>query len=450
MAPLPKGDGAAEEVSMAERGRTAAQVAVIGLLALLPRPAAEASGVDGAGRLMVVPLAYAGQPRDSIVTLTNPNPEPVRVRSWYVGAEGTPKAASKEPNGPPECVAQQVPEKGSVTRRLRDLCPFLDLQDQQNFGYLWLTSDADASENVFVTTTVDAPGVSSGIAGQPVGAYDPGFAPIGTAGLEVGGLRTRKAQDESPSCFLGTLNEAKKLSLDLLDPTGAPLGPSVAISLPANRMERVDLEAAFALADDDRDGLRLTIASADDTQLIAGCGAEYPATNTIAYQPAQSPEPADRSRLHSVVVHAQLEEGPYSVGAPFWHTAFGAPADRKVVLSTYLRSDDEIRCVLQPWPQQAGGFDTTPWTEIQIRDPLGTVVGGGSGAKDTKVVTTRSRGAYPAGVSQRYTIEISFDESGPSLPWPSQVAFGPWQVACVSAAGMSQPLGVPIAALDDF
>ena len=435
---------------MTGRGRAAAHVAAIGLLALVPRPAAEASGVDGAGRFMVIPLAYAGQPRESIVTLTNPNPEPVLVRSWYVGAEGTPKAASKELNGLPECAAQQVLAKGSVSLRLRDLCPFLDMQDQQNFGYVWLVSDADASENVFVTTTVDAPGVSSGIAGQPVGAYDPGFAPIASAGLEVGGLRTRRAQDESPICFLGTLNEAKKVSLDLLDNTGAPLGSPVTISLAASRMERVDLEAAFALADDDRDGLRLTLSSGDDTLLIAGCGAEYPATNTIAYQPAQSPEPADRSRLHSVVVHAQLQEGPYAIGAPFWHTAFGAPADRKVVLSTYLRSDDAIRCVLQPWIQQAGGFDTTPWTEIRVRDPFGTVVGGGSGMKDTKVVSTRSRGAYPAGVTQRYTIEVSFDESGPSFPWPNQVHFGGWQVACVSAAGMSQPLGVPIAALDDF
>jgi hypothetical protein len=434
---------------MAGRGRAAARVAALGMFAFAPRPA-DASGVDGAGRLMVVPLVYAGQPRESVVTLTNPNTEPVTVRSWYVGAEGTPKRASAEPNGPPECVTQQVPPKGGVSVRLRELCPALDMPDQQNFGYLWLVSRADAFENVFVTTTVDAPGVSSGIAGQPVGAYDPGFAPTASAGLEVGGLRTRKAQDESPSCFLGTLNEPKKLSLDLLDHAGAPLGMPVTISLDANRMERVDLEAAFALPDDDRDGLRLTITSGDDTLVIAGCGAEYRATHTIAYQPAQSPEPVDRSRLHSVVVHAQLEEGPYAIGAPFWHTAFGSPADRKIVLSTYLRSDDEIRCVLEPWPFQPGGFDTTPWTELQIRDPFGTVVGGGSGMKDTKVVRTRSRGAYPAGVTQRYTIEISFDEGGPSLPWPSQHHFGAWQVACVSAAGMSQPLGVPIAAPDDF
>ena len=438
---------------MAGRGRAAARVAALGMMALGPRPALEASGVDGAGRLMVIPLAFTGQPRESVVTLTNPNATSIEVASWYVGAEGTPSAASVR--GSIECVVQSVPGHGSVTLLLRQLCPDAAMPDRENFGYVWLVSQADGRANFFATTVVEAPGVGSAIAGQPVGAFDPGFATATVAGLEVGGLRTRKAKDESPICFVGALGEPKKLTLDLRDNTGTSFGMPVGVSLAANRMERIDLEAAFALPPLDRDGLRLVLASTDDTLVIAGCGAEYPATDTLAYQPAQTAEPADRSRLHSVTVQAELHSGPYAIGAPWSHTKAGGPADRKVVLSTYLRSDDEVRCVLEPWAQQQPpGYDTTPWIELQVRDPLGAVVGGGSGSKDTGVVRTRSRGAYPAGVTQRYTIEVSFDESAP-LPWPNNwpgpaVHSGGWQFACVSAAGMSEPVPVFVDLLDDF
>jgi hypothetical protein len=437
---------------MAGGGR-AARIAALGMLALVPQPAAHASGVDGAGRLMVLPLAFTGRPRESVVTLTNPNSASIKVASWYVGAEGTPNAASAR--GTIECAVQSVPAHGSVTLLLRELCPDASMPDRENFGYVWLVSQADGRANFFVTTVVEAPSVGSGIAGQPVGAFDPGFATATSAGLEVGGLRTRKAKDESPICYLGALGEPKRLTLDLQDPTGASLGTTMGVTLAASSMVRIDLEASLGLPALDRDGLRLVLASTDDTLVIAGCGAEHRATETIAYQPAQAAAPADRSRLHSVRVEAELHPGPYFIGAPWVHTKTGGPADRKIVLSTYLRSDDEVRCVLEPWvQQQPPGYDTTPWIELRMVDPLGAVVGGGSGAKDTGVVRTRSRGTYPAGVTQRYTIEISFDESAP-LPWPNNwpgppVLPGGWQVACVSAAGMSEPVPVFVELLDDF
>lgn len=429
-------------------GGRAARAALC-LVALAHAAGLRASGVDGAGRLMVVPLAFTGQPRESVVTLTNPNAEPVTVSTWYVGAEGTPQAASVV--GVLECEEQVVPAGGARAVRLRDLCPQAFMPDRENFGYLWMRSRADASENVFVATSVDSPGASFGIAGQPVGAFDPALSPAGgTTGLEVAGLRTRQSLGERPVCFVASLGEPKKVELTLSESTGAPLGSAVSVGLDADRMQRVDLQSAFALPPADRDGLRLSIASADASLVVAGCGAEHAATRTIAYQPAQSSEPVDRARLHSVVVHAGLEEGPYSLGAPFWHTAFGSPSSRKVVLSTYLRSNDEVRCVLERWVLQPDAHDATAWTEIQMRDPLGVVVGGGSGAKDTGVVKTRPRGTYGASVTQRYFVDISFDEGGPSFPWPNQVHLGGWQVACRSAAGMSEPVGVPVVAADDF
>ena len=38
---------------------------------------ARASGVDGAGRIVVVPLVFSGPDRESLITMTNPGPEPL-------------------------------------------------------------------------------------------------------------------------------------------------------------------------------------------------------------------------------------------------------------------------------------------------------------------------------------------------------------------------------------
>ena len=429
--------------------RRAARAAALGLLALLPAGAAHATGVDGAGRRVVVPLAFTGGSRESIITITNPNPLPLAVRSTYTGAEGTSKAAST--SGEIECLPQTVPANGTLTVLLKNLC--LDGVDGENFGFVVLVVDMDTEPNMFVTTTVESIGVSTSIDAQPWADHDPGFAPQATLGLEVGGVRRRANQEERPVCFLGTLGEPKKVALNLLDRGGASLGTPAVFSIAAGRMLRVDLESQFGLAPADEDDLRVTFSSAEPGLLLAGCGAENKTTKSIGFQLAQTPEPADRSRLHDVVVEAETHPGPYQVPFPWWHTAVCDPADRKVTLSTYLRPDDEARCWLETWVQQAPpGYDTTPWLELQVKDPKFNVIAGGSRVKDTGTFRTRSRGALPAAAGDRYVIEISFDEDAGSWPhWPSTVPHaGGWQVHCTSAAGMSEPIPVPVQYPDDF
>ena len=131
-------------------------------LALLPRPAG-ASGVDGAGETVVVPLAFTGSPRESTFTITNPNPEAVRVKSTYVGAEGTRNAASLF--GPIACDDQTVPGRGSVTLLLRVLCPDAYNADVENLGYVTVSVDlpptgppTEPVRPVFVSTIVSANG----------------------------------------------------------------------------------------------------------------------------------------------------------------------------------------------------------------------------------------------------------------------------------------------------
>jgi hypothetical protein len=432
------------------KGR-AAGAAALGLLALAWSGTARASGVDGAGREVVLPLAFTGSPRESIVTLTNPNPHPLSVTARYFGAEGTPNAVSVA--GSKECTPQAVPLRGSVTLLLRELCPKAFSPDAENFGFVVLHSDADGLASLFVTSTIEFAGISTAIVAEPLGDHDPGFAGQDTLGLEVGGLRRRKNQDERPVCFLSTLGEPKKVMLSLLDQTGASLATTVTVAVAADQMERVDLEALFGLAPKDEDDLRVTFASVETGLLVAGCGGEHKVTRVVAYQPAQTPEPADRSRLHAVMVQATMHPGPYGIGYPWWHVALGHPASRKVTLSTYLRPDDEVRCWLEPWDEQIpAGYDTTPWLELRVRDPKFNVIAGGSQIKDTGAFHTPPRGRLPSAAGDRYLIEISFDEDAGSWPhWPSTVPHpGGWQIQCRSAAGMSEPIPVPVQYLDDF
>src|SRR6185503_17946637 len=66
---------------------------VAGLIAGPTRPAA-ATSLDGAGRIVVVPYVLAGIERESTIYLTNPGTHNIKVYGRYVGADGTPFAAS--------------------------------------------------------------------------------------------------------------------------------------------------------------------------------------------------------------------------------------------------------------------------------------------------------------------------------------------------------------------
>jgi hypothetical protein len=264
-------------------------------------------------------------------------------------------------------------------------------------------------------------------------------------------VRRRASQEERPLCFLGTLGEPKKLTLSLLDRGGAPLGTPATFSLDAGRMQRVDLESQFGLAPADEDDLRVTFSSAEPGLLLAGCGAENTSTRSIGFQLAQTPEPADRSRLHDVVVHAEMHPGPYFFPYRWSHSLLNGTTDRKVVLSTYVRPDDEVRCWLEAWVDASPPYDTSPYLELRVLDPKFNVIAGGSQVKDTGAFRTASRGHLPPAAGDRHLIEVSYDEDASWPHWPSYIPpTGAWQVHCTSAAGMSEPIPVPALYLDDF
>lgn len=429
------------------RVRGWADAVALAVLSLAPAVTAAAAGVDGAGRIVVVPLVVTGDRRESIVTLTNAGTEDLTVTGLYVGAEGTAKAASVVGTIP--CQPRVVPREGSLALPLRDLCRDAYSPDVENLGYLELTSNADAHANFFATSVVDNLRASSfAVKGQPAGSHDPGRVGV-TTDLQVSGLRTRAMQqDEVLTCWIASLEEAKKVDAELRDDKGAPVG-SASFTLDPRRMIAFDVQSQMGLPAQNRDLLAVAFRSGDPSLLVAGCGPVRPQTDVLSYQPAQAANPADRARLRSVDVFAGTTPGPYTLAA-LWKSWLAGDTDyTKVVLSTYLRSDDVIRCRVIDWVGPTGlTRATAPFTEIMILDPLGGLVGGGSGAHDTGVVSTLPRGRFAPGTSQRYLIQVGYDEDVPG--WPYGPGQGVWGIHCESGSGMSEPVLLFQRFADDF
>ena len=68
-----------------------------------------ATGVDGAGRIVVIPLVMSDPHRESVITLTNAGGEDLRIEALYVGAAQTPLA------GPHPCKDQSLGADASLT-----------------------------------------------------------------------------------------------------------------------------------------------------------------------------------------------------------------------------------------------------------------------------------------------------------------------------------------------
>ena len=68
-------------------------MAALGVLSLSV-DGAHATGVDGAGRILIVPVVVSSPTRESVITITNAGTEDLRLRGTFVGAEGTTTAAS--------------------------------------------------------------------------------------------------------------------------------------------------------------------------------------------------------------------------------------------------------------------------------------------------------------------------------------------------------------------
>jgi hypothetical protein len=424
--------------------RAAARVVLLLAAFLGAGAAASAASVDGAGRIMVVPLVFSGTDRTTVINMSNPGAQPLTITSQYVGAQGTPLV------GPHSCLDQRIGPGRSLALDLDAMCAFPPRGDVDNVGYLEMTASADSRFTFMANAVIltNSNGETSAIPAQPIGAYTPAFSEAFVLGLRTEGPTSPTG--EVFECFVGTFDLGKKVGLELRDNSNTIIG-SLGMTMGPRRMMRANLAKSLPLAN--RDNLRVRITSKDTAAAILGCAIEHKGTRAVAWQPAQSPAAMDASRLKSVDVRRMLHEGPYNIDAEWFHTLTGATMDLKVTLTTYLQADDVVRCYLEP---SFAGADLMPWLEMQVRGPDGLRVAGGNGAKDTGFIQTGPRGRYPASMGNRWFIDVSLDEDAfAQTPFPFNWWWGTgeWGMHCDSAAGMSEPIGLPNASTgntDDF
>lgn len=403
-----------------------------------------ASGVDGAARIVVVPLVMVSPQRESLVTLTNAGPEPFEVQGLYVGADGTPA------RGEHACIALPLPAGASRTVPLSVLCPEVRGTDAEDFGYVEFVSRGDAHLSFSATSWVETDkGRTFAIDGVPVGAFDP--SQDNDAALRVQALDGEVLDPLNPQplerrvlCYAATRDEPKDVTW-VLDK--GRQGQPIALQLGPRQMVRLDALAAAGLAPGLHTRTSADLRARDAALVIAGCAVEDVSSHTLDYRLAQTEAPLDTARLRHVALDTGVVAGPW-----IFASGWGTPAQPfKVVLSTYLHRDDQVRCRLVQPTRVSPQFDPTPWLELRVVDPDGAVRAGGDRATDSGEFSTGVRNALSGGYRNRWAIEISLDEASQAqVPYPTNQPPGLWGLECWSAAGMSQPLPVATHAAGGF
>ncbi|HXU32289.1 MAG TPA: hypothetical protein VN851_17115 [Thermoanaerobaculia bacterium] len=435
-------------------GLPALMLLAVGLLTGSLSPA-RATSLDGAGRIVIVPYVVSGLDRESMIYFTNPSSLAIRIFGSYVGADGTPMAAS----------AVGVRICGSVSLRafearqvlLSQLCP-LGTPDIENFGYLELSVFGGFDTNPFFASGVVSTrsGDRFTVEGVPVGALDPGtVSPFRRSTLRVLGLEGTVPNpptalvEKVPHCYLGARGEDKDVSVQLMDYTsGSARAVGNPITVRLRRWTMVKLGNLLALANLPPQGYSNLTAEfyalppTEGADLVAGCSVETLATRTEDFRIATTPEPKDRSRSRSPV------RGDTRLFVGSAKVAILMNQGTKVRLAFYLRHEDRARCWIVPSvlvPQE----NPAPWQELRVLSPDGVVVAGGSGISDTGTFATGLKNQVSQGVNGRWMVEVSW-RGTPATGYPnSGLTPGAFGVLCESTSGISAMLPLN-SATDDF
>lgn len=416
---------------------------------------ARAASLDGAGRIVILPFAVSGLERESIIYVTNPSARPLTVHALYVGAEGTPFAASTQP--PPGgvfCADTQVGPGESVASSLSSLCP-ISTPDVENMGYVeFIVYGGFDAEPFEVSSLVDVQGAGHfGVEGVPTAAFDPGR----TSAEREKTLRVRDLIGDVPSmtpaeltagCAVATMSEKKDVTIQLQEYSSAiakPLGNPMTVTLAPWRMELLgNVFQRAGLPPGRYANVTAELYSADGADAIAWCSVGNQSLRLEDVRLAETPAPRDQGRSRATVRgDSQFDVGPYHIG-------YVMPFGDKARMSVYLRHEDRVRCYLTESVVEPNA-GVVPWQELRLIDPDGKVAAGGNDVSDTGVFSTGPKNGRHAGVNDRWTLEVSWREAGPGdySQIPHGNAYPVFGVECTSTNGLSQLLPLDKGA-DDF
>lgn len=416
---------------------------------------AHATSLDGAGRIVVVPYAVSGLDRESTIYLTNPGSFAIKIFGTYVGADGTPMAASSVGVRICGTVSLRAFEARQVL--LSQLCP-LGTPDVENFGYLELSVFGGFDSNPFFASGVVSTrsGDRFTVEGVPVGALDPGtVSQFRRSTLRVLGLEGTVPNpptalvEKVPHCYLGARGEDKDVSVQLMDYTsGSARAVGNPITVRLRRWTMVKLANLLALANlPQQQYSNLTaelyaVPPTEGADLVAGCSVETLATRTEDFRIATTPQPNDRSRSRTPVRgDSRLFVGSVKVGIIM-------NQGTKARLAFYLRHEDRARCWIVPSvvaPQE----NPAPWQELRVLSPDGVVVAGGPGINDTGTFFTGAKNQVSQGVNGRWVVEVSWRGTPATGYPPTGLTPGVFGVLCESTGGISAMLPLNLVT-DDF
>ena len=349
-----------------------------GILPGAARPA-RATSLDGAGRIVILPYAVSGLERESTLYLTNPGTLQIKVYAKYIGADGTPYAASSV--GVQICGVTSLRPGESQQRSLSQLCP-LGTPDIENFGFLELSTFGGFDTNPFFVTSIvnTKNGDRFGVEGVPVGALDPGA----TGPFRQNTLRVLGLEGEIPNspnsvvskvshCYIGAMGEDKDVAVQLMEYRTGSARPVVGpIPVRLRRWTMVKLANVLAQTNlppqvfSNVTAELYSVAPTTGANLVAGCSVETLKTKTEDFRIATTPQPNDRSRSRLPV----RGDSRFYIGK----TLVGITMNpgTKVRMSLYLRHEDRARCWIVPSvlvPQE----NPAPWQELRVLNPDGVV-----------------------------------------------------------------------------
>jgi hypothetical protein len=426
---------------------------------------AQAASLDGAGRIVILPYAVSGQQRESTIYVTNPSTKPLTVHALYVGAEGTPFAASTQPApGAVICADTRLDPGESIATTLSSLCP-ISTPDVENMGYLEFTTYGGFDAAPFeVSSLVDVNGFGHfGVEGVPTSAFDPGQTSAErTKTLRVhdliGDVTPMLPAEFFAHCAVATMSESKTVTVQLQEYSSGvakPLGSPIVVSLAPRRMEVLgDIFRRAGLpqgrfANVTAEFYAFPIAPSvpslgDGADVIAWCSVDNRSSRLEDVRLAETPAPRDLGRSRAIVRgDSQLDVGPFKIG-------YVLPKGEKARMSVYLRHEDHIRCYLTESVVRPN-TGIVPWQELRLIDPDGRVVAGGNDSSDTGIFSTGPKNARNRGVNERWTLEISWRETQPGdySQIPNGNYYEVFGIECTATNGLSQLLPLD-AVSDDF
>lgn len=317
---------------------------------------ASAQSPNGFASIIHVPVVVSTGTFHTTLFIHNPGGS-VSVNAVYYGATGTADAGA-----PLNCGNINIPSGRTESFDIASLCSF---SGASNFGTLRLVEgdNKDTHPIAAYTRVQSFTGNGFSIEGFPLADFSNS---VGNS--VVLGLRRDAAEPGYGSnCFASSIGDPVNVTMSLFDSANAAVGTPYTFTLAANETQRVlDVFATVGAPEGDYSNVRaqfsLAAGNVGNPSFSAFCTVQNNTSFDADFRIAKTVAPDDQSHLYFVAQTDNGLNGPFVI-----------PAGMKAVYAVFLKHPDYFQCRIT-----GDGADKS---EIQIKDPSGTIVAGGDNVK---------------------------------------------------------------------